>query len=365
MNKKEEKLYASLLDIQRIIPLITALFFITFLILAFLTFRAFILSLFLSSIFYILFLPLYHYLNKKLRNKKTLSSLIMVFLIILTIAIPSVFLLITIIQEISFSLEKIRLVIHQFNEKNFSDNPVFIWLIKNLGLSRQDIVSIQTSMMKSVQSFSLGVIKDLRFVFSDIARFIMNFIISIFVLFFFFRSGDEIGKIIYNNFPFQENLKQKIVERMILVFNAVVKGNIIIAIGQGLILGILFWVFDLPTPALYGILGAFSGFIPVAGTNIIWIPAALYMYSQDHITSALVFSILAFSAYIILENVAKPMLLDKKLNLHPMILLLSLLGGLAEFGIKGLILGPFSITIFLTLWQLVKLWNVDHGNIEE
>lgn len=364
-TKPEAKPYDSFLDIRKLIPWITVLFFLTFLVLAFLTYRSFLLSLFISGVFYIIFLKPYYFFYEKLGRKKTLASIITTTLMILTIAIPLTLIIINLIHELSYVIEFIRIYIKDFNPSEYKKNEMVLHIIRYLGLTEADIRDLQIKIFTSAQEYGFNALKDLHFIVNNVSRFFFNFIISIFVLFYFFRNGDIIGKTIYDNFPFPEELKSQVVGKMVSVFNAVVKGNIFIALAQGAVIGMLFWVFGLSTPILYGILGIFFGFIPILGTNILWIPASLYLYNHDGLAPALVFGIIAFAAYLLLENLAKPMLLDKELNLHPLVLLLAILGGLTEFGIKGLLIGPFSVTIFLTLWQLVKVWNINHGIIEK
>ncbi|MDH4199571.1 MAG: AI-2E family transporter [Spirochaetia bacterium] len=363
--KETDRSYESFLDIRKIIPWITIIFILTFLWLTVLTYRSFLMSLFISGIFYILFLKPYHFIYDRLGQRKTLASLLTTLLMILTVAIPSIFIIANLIPEISIAIDLLRKFVIHLNPEKLKKSDMVLHAMEFFGIQEADLPAIQIKIIAAAQEFGFDVLRDLRSIFSEVARFFMNFIISIFVLFYFFRNGDEIGKTIYDNFPFAEEMKSEIVERMIAVFNAVVKGNLLIAIAQGLVLGVLFWIFDLPTPILYGILGALFGLIPVVGTNIVWIPAALSLYSHGSLIPAIVFGVLSFCSYLLLENLAKPMLLDKELNLHPLILLLALLGGIAEFGIKGLILGPFSITIFLSLWQLITVWNINHGIVKK
>jgi 23S rRNA pseudouridine2605 synthase/23S rRNA pseudouridine2604 synthase len=76
------------------------------------------------------------------------------------------------------------------------------------------------------------------------------------------------------------------------------------------------------------------------GTGVVWLPAGLYMgIAESNWIGAVIFMSLSFTSYLLLENLVKPNFLDKKLNLHPFLLFLSLLGGINEFGIPGLVIG--------------------------
>ena len=152
---------------------------------------------------------------------------------------------------------------------------------------------------------------------------------------------------------------------MVAVLDAVVKGNFFVSILQGTMVGIYFWIFGIPTFVLYGSIAAMTALIPIIGTAIVWVPAALYLYATGHTTGAVVLSSLSLGTYFLLENLMKPWLLDRKLNLHPLFLFLAILGGIGEFGIKGVILGPFIVTSFLSIWEVIAVWNENYGSIHK
>jgi predicted PurR-regulated permease PerM len=111
-------------------------------------------------------------------------------------------------------------------------------------------------------------------------------------------------------------------------------------------------IFGIPNPLLYGIIGSFFSLIPIIGTGVVWLPAGLYMWlGEGNIVQSIVFMSLALFSYLSLENFVKPSILDKKLKLHPFVLFLSLLGGIQEFGIVGLVIGPVAVTTIVILWD--------------
>jgi len=346
------------LDIRKLLPHITLGIFVLFLIGVILIYRTFLIAFFIAAIYYILFRNVHKYILHLTRDRKSLASLVSTLLVTTVVAAPFTVIIINLLQESIYIADSLKQWFDKTNlEEIYNQNS---WLKERLSISKEDIESIQLRALDRFQSFFLELLNQSRVIISDFFRLLANFFLSIILLFFFFRNGEEIQQSIYQNLPFPDNLKNEIGHRIVMVFDAVVKGNLLIAVLQGVILGLLFWIFQLPTPIVYGTIGAFFGLIPIIGTNIIWIPAAIYLYHKGFIVSTAIFSVLAFVFYQALENVAKPMILDRELHLHPFILFLALLGGLSEFGIKGLIMGPFIVTIFLTLWQLVKLWNQEN-----
>jgi predicted PurR-regulated permease PerM len=97
---------------------------------------------------------------------------------------------------------------------------------------------------------------------------------------------------------------------------------------------------------------------------VVWLPGAIYLYANDQHTTAIIMAVTCLVAYFVLENLVKPLLLDRDLNLHPLFLFLAIVGGLNAFGVKGLILGPFIVTMFVTIWELISEWNRNFSEVE-
>lgn len=189
----------------------------------------------------------------------------------------------------------------------------------------------------------------------------LNMFFSFILLFFFYKDGHKIESFLIEQLPLSEEIKVKIGYRVSDAVKAVFKGNLLISLMQGFLLGIILLIFGIPNSVLYGSIGAFFSLIPIVGTAVVWLPAGLYLglIEKNWINGILLMSF-AFSAYLILENFVKPYLLDKKLNLHPFLLFLALLGGIREFGIIGLVIGPVAVTIIVILWDFWKDFREYH-----
>ena len=349
-----------LLDFSKIMPWITTAIFLAFFVLVFQVYRSFIIPLFIAAIFYILFRNLYYLILDKSKLSQSLTATITVFTIIILMVIPLTIVGINLTEEIKFMID--------FFQKQFTTTDLTIlyqkhsWIGELTRMSLEEFSLLPSKFTPMIQDmapkvFSAEILSTGRLILADTFRILFNFLLSLIILFFLFRNSELIKESLFRNLPFPTEIKHQMGRRMIAVFDAVVKGNLLIAVGQGTSVGIYFWIFGLSTPILYAIIGTFLGLIPVIGTNVLWIPGALFLYFQGFTIQAVIFSLLSFSTYLFLENIAKPLLLDKELNLHPMILFFAFLGGLAEFGIKGLIIGPFAVTIFLSIWQIIKVWN--------
>ena len=141
------------------------------------------------------------------------------------------------------------------------------------------------------------------------------------------------------------------------ILDAIIKGNLAIAVVQGVSVGLYFFCFNLPLPILFGGIATFVSLIPIVGTAIVWLPASLYLYVWgDQLIQAIVLGSLSLVTFLSLENIIKPWILDRKLNIHPLFLFLAILGGINEFGLKGVFIGPFLVAIFLVLLEILMLF---------
>lgn len=189
---------------------------------------------------------------------------------------------------------------------------------------------------------------------------IINLFVSYMLLFFMYKDGYKLEAFLLEAIPIPIEIEKGIGRKIAYAIKTVVKGNIIISFLQGLVMGFLLFFVGVPNPIFYGSIGAIFSLIPIVGTMIVWLPVGLYLGLIEHKwVVSIVFMSVAFSSYLILENLVKPNILDKKLKLHPLLLFLALIGGLKEFGIMGVIIGPVAVTIMVILWEVALSYYKD------
>lgn len=359
IQKKDDYVF---LDISRLLPWLSLLIFTGSLVLVVLVYRSYLMSFFIAGIVYVLFRNPNTYLLHKLNYRRSLTATISTIVVIVLVMLPLTAVLASLINELSMAVQHLRdFATRERMLKLYLENR---WLDQYLNINENDLNTLNSNLIGFSTDLGMQTLKQGGNLLMLSMRWLANFFFSIIILFFFFRGGDRLGPVIYRNLPFPDEIEKEVGSKMVSVLDAVVKGNLMISVLQGLMIGLYFWFFGLPTPILYGTIGAFFGLIPIIGTAILWVPGSIWLYFQGEPTLAIILAILSFATYLILENLLKPIVLDKKLKLHPLFLFLAIVGGLAEFGIKGLILGPFFVTVFVSLWQILKIWNHKHGHLE-
>jgi predicted PurR-regulated permease PerM len=136
------------------------------------------------------------------------------------------------------------------------------------------------------------------------------------------------------------------------VTRATIKGNLVIAVVQGSLGGIIFGILGIPGALLWGVVMAVLSLIPAVGPALIWLPVSLYLFAIDENTKAII--LIGFGAGVIglIDNILRPILVGRDTKIPDYIVLLSTLGGLGLFGVNGFIIGPLVAALFMAFWGI-------------
>ncbi len=133
---------------------------------------------------------------------------------------------------------------------------------------------------------------------------------------------------------------------------ATIYGGILIAMIQGVLGGLSFWILGLPSPIFWGTAMGLLSFIPIGGTALIWVPAAIILLIEGAVLKG--FILLGLGVFVIsmVDNLLRPFFISTRTNIHPLLLFFAVLGGVQAFGLIGLFAGPLIATLFLTLIEI-------------
>ncbi|MBL8020980.1 MAG: AI-2E family transporter [Leptospirales bacterium] len=203
------------------------------------------------------------------------------------------------------------------------------------------------SFLGDASSFVLG---SMAFTITLIA----NLSLALILLFFLFRDGDRFYEFAREVLPIPHDRLDIFVSKLNESLRAVVRGNLFVSILQGTAIAIGLYFCGISRGILFGAVAAVFSLIPIVGTSVVWLPAAAFLaLVENSFGSAAFMAVYGPGMYLVLENIVKPKVLDRQLGVHPILLFFALLGGLVEFGITGVIIGPLLLTIFGTLWSIV------------
>jgi predicted PurR-regulated permease PerM len=180
---------------------------------------------------------------------------------------------------------------------------------------------------------------------------LLNLFISLFALFFMFRDGKKIMRAVRHLIPFEKQLQDGMLsESRDLIFASVAVALLIAAI-QGILGGTAFALAGVKAPVFLGLLVAFFSIVPVVGSALIWVPAALWLGVNGHWAKAVIVVAICGGVAGLADNLVRPLLLRNRTRLNDLLVFLSILGGLQAFGLLGLVIGPTVVAAALGVFR--------------
>lgn len=322
-------------------------------------FRLFIWPFLFALVLYIALNPFYE-LVKKYLKRRFLSSLFVIFTIIILVLFPCFFVLISLADQ---AYEFYVYLQHHITAGTFDEiikNSVLIkTVIAQFNISEAELVN---QILGVTSKASLKIVSNLTDILTFSIRFFSSLFFMLLILFFLFKDGTNFKDTLYRILPFPDDLQKDIINRLKSVIKILFSGNIFIMFLQGIIVGTVFWMFSIRMPLLWGTVSAILSLVPVIGTALIWGPVVIYHITAGLYLHAIVIGALCFFGYLVLENLIKPLVFGEKLDFHPLIFFFLLLGSIQTFNLPGIIIGPVLLTLFYSLWEIYKILNEHKTN---
>lgn len=189
-------------------------------------------------------------------------------------------------------------------------------------------------------------------IFAGTASTVFLLFIAFFGLFYLFRDGKTFTKQLVYLSPLPDNEDEQILERLAISVRSVVLGTLTIAIIQGILSAIGFALFGVGQPVLLGSIAAIGALIPGVGTTVVFLPVILFLIISGSYGTAIGLAIWAMIAVGLIDNFLGPHLMGRGTTLHPFLILISVLGGIALFGPLGFVLGPVILSLLIVLLEL-------------
>jgi len=312
-------------------------------------------AVFWAVILGILFAPVQRRLQQKFGWQRNVTSLCTLSLCLVIAILPVIIVSILLVQEgatVYKNIESGELDIAAYLAQfKHSLPPYFQHLLDRFGMGeldslREKIVkaAMQGSQVLATQAFSFG---------QGTFEFVVSFFIMLYLLFFFLRDGAELARKMRTAVPLEENHKRRLQLKFNRVVRATVKGNVVVAVTQGALGGLIFWFLDIPSALLWAVLMAFLSLLPAVGAGIVWAPVAVYFLLSGMIWQGVVLGLFGVFVIGLVDNVLRPILVGKDTKMPDYLILVSTLGGLAVFGLNGFVIGPLIAALFMSSWALI------------
>ncbi len=311
---------------------------------SFLIFRPFLTVLAVGASFAIVLYPLF-LLFKKRNFPNWLSAFITLIFFLVLLCGPLVgigFLLFTETQGIYTSLTE------GGNAKT---------VVETLNTNLNNLLPFEINIVDRIYDLARMLSSNLAKIFSSTVYTVFAFFLTFISIFYFLKDGEKWKKLIMNISPLSEKDNKKILQKLISTINGVVKGYLLIAIIQGTLMGVGLSIFGVPNSILWGVIAAIGALIPTLGTGIVAIPIIIYLITEGQVPQAIGFSIWAVVLVGTIDNLLSPSLIGNKINIHPLLILFSILGALSLLGPVGILIGPITISF---LYALVSIYREEY-----
>jgi predicted PurR-regulated permease PerM len=304
-----------------------------------------------AAVLVILFHPVHRRLVAR-TNRPATSAIVSCVLVILVILIPLTLITLALVREFSGAAQGLQHFASGLLDPNspttgrmlrFAGQYVDIEQLRNPDAIRGHVERVSGSLAQS----TLGIVG------GAVGAVVQVFFI-IFTMFYLFRDGERIVRALPEVLPLETAQSEEIFTRTNEVIGASVYGVLVIAAVQGTLGGLAFWVLGLPSPLVWGVVMTFMSLIPMAGSFVVWVPAAVYLAATGQWWKA---GLLVFWGAVVIgsiDNFLRPKLVGDRTRLHELFIFFSVLGGLQVFGVLGLVLGPVVLAITLALFDVVR-----------
>lgn len=314
-------------------------------------------AIFWAAVLAILFAPLYRRLRKSMRQRRTLAALCTVAIILLIVILPAAAVTAMLLQEafgVYAKMQSGEINFGLYLQQIFAALPAWITsLLDRFGL---------TSLGAVQERFAAGLAKGLSFfagqalnIGQNTLEFVVSFFIMLYLLFFLLRDGADLSRRMRDTIPVRDDIKHNLAGKFATVVRATIKGNIVVAVVQGALGGLIFGILGIHAPVLWGVLMAFLSLLPAVGTALIWLPVAIWLLATGAVWSGVI--LIAYGVLVIglVDNVLRPLLVGKDTKMPDYVVLISTLGGMAIFGFNGFVIGPMIAAMFMAVWDVVAV----------
>jgi predicted PurR-regulated permease PerM len=307
----------------------------------------------LAAVVTSLFKPVYAFLNRKI--SPSLSSLLSCALIFLILFIPTIF-FVGILSKEAYGLylmgkgAVISDQIKQILEASKILDKINHYLLPfNLHITGEELNKGISELGKIVGLF---LYQQASSIASNILNFFLYFFFMLLIIYYLLMDGDKLVSFIIDLSPLPKEQDEKLIQKFKDMAGAVLIGNGLGGLIQGTVGGIVFSLFGLKSPFLWGVIMGLLAFLPIIGIGVVFIPAAIYLIFSGKMASGIFFIVFYLVLSISVDNLIKPKLVGKRVKMHTLLVFFSIIGGLKLFGILGIIYGPLVTTAFLTLTDI-------------
>ena len=306
--------------------------------------------------------PVHKLLNKKIRIPSTISALLSLILVAVLIIGPFTIFFFFLADQASDAYVVISTKINALSEKDIHLIPSLLqqgfledWINRisaYVPISASDVISTARDFVGKISSILLGQTTN---ILKNLSIFVLHVIVFLLAMFYFLRDGEKLIDYINSLMPLSEKYRKELFKKMSHLSYGIIYGIFGAAIVQGFLVGFAFYIVGINNAAFWGSIAALLSPIPYIGTSVVLVPVVIALAIGGNWIGAVFLLVWGASVVGLADNIVKPYLIGSSTALHPLAVLLVILGGTLAFGLKGLLLGPFILTLTLAFLHIYSL----------
>lgn len=294
----------------------------------------------------VIFAPMQAMLERRLRYRGV-AAMISLVVIIVVVAVPASFVIERLVAEAAGNARVIQFRIASGEFQRFMDQhprlaPIGRWIADQV-----DIPSLASGMATWLSNLGASFVRGSLVQVAVIG-------LTFYLLFYFLRDRKEARALLIDLLPLTPAESDRVFGRVIDTVRAIVYGTMAVALVQGALGGMMFWLLGIPAALLWGLVMTILSIVPVLGSFVVWIPASVLLAADGRWVHAIVLALWGAVVISNIDNILRPMLVGNRLRLHTVPAFISMVGGLLVFGMSGFILGPLAVTATVTL---IDIWR--------
>ncbi len=313
--------------------------------------KQFLMAIFMAGLFSAMVSPIHRWLTPRLNGRENLASILTIVGIVFLVLVP----LSILIGVVAAQAVHVGQSVTPWVESFVKEPSALTAYLKKIPFYEQILPYRDMILEKAGQAVGMIsnlLINSLQSITMMTVNALFNVIIMLYVMFYFLTMGDVLlDKILYY-LPLAHHDEERLLDRFTSVAGATMKSTLIIGILQGGLCGLAFYLAGIQGAVFWGTVMAVMSVIPAFGTAIIWGPALLVLALSGDFSGVIILAVICGAVAGNLDNLLRPRLVGKDTEMHDLFVLFGTLGGIALFGILGIIIGPIISALFITIWEI-------------
>ncbi len=331
---------------------------------AFRLIEPFLMHIFFAVVFVVALGPMYEYLHHKLGWNPNLASGATCLVLTVAIALP-MFLIAGMLTSQALDLAQgvSKLLLSGELQGRFQSSlgllAPYIEQINgalDLNLNQHDVLREAAELVRQLSNVLYNNIAGLL---AGVTNLLVGLALVLFVTFFLLIDGEKMADHFLSLSPLPRDMNRSIQTDMLHNLRATLRGTVMLALLNGTLAGLGFWISGLPNALFWGTVMTFASVVPIVGTSLVWLPAGIFLLASGQIWQAIAVMAWSGASAAVCDNIIRPKLLGSASNLHPLLVFFAIMGGLGMYGLAGLLLGPMTLAFLVSLLQVYQRYFLD------